>query len=68
VVDKTAIVTVRGSVLTGGGVSSLWAPAFVSEDNLPNAIAVRGSTAWVVGECREGVAQGLDQFTLECVY
>lgn len=68
-VDKTAIFTARGSVLTGGGgFWSLWAPAFVSDDNRPNAIAVRGATAIVVGEASEGAAQGVDQVVLGYVY
>jgi hypothetical protein len=67
--NKTAVLTVRGSVLTaGGGFLSLWAPAFVSEDNVPNAIAVRGSTACVVGKCNEGPAHGVDQLVLGWVY
>ncbi len=68
-VDKTAIFTARGSVLTvGGGFWSLWAPVFVSDDNEPNAIAVRGTTAIVVGEASEGAAQGVDQVVLGYVY
>lgn len=68
-VNKTAIFTARGSVLTGGGgFWSLWAPAFVSDDNEPNAIAVRGTTAVVVGEASEGAAQGVDQVVLGYVY
>lgn len=68
-VNKTAIVTVRGSVLTGGGGwTSLWAPAFISEENEPNAIAVSGSTAYVVGKCSEGPAFGTDQVVLGYVY
>lgn len=68
-ISKTAVVTLRGSVLTGGGGwASLWAPAFVSEDNEPRAIDVRGSTACVVGECNEGPAQGIDQLVLGYVY
>ena len=68
-VNKTAIFTTRGSVLTGGGgFWSLWAPAFVSNDNEPNAIAVRGATAIVVGEASEGAAQGVDQIVLGYVY
>ena len=68
-VDKTGILTVRGSVLIGGGgFLSLWAPAFVSVDNEPHAIAVRGSTAVVAGECKEGAAQGVDQIVLGYVY
>jgi hypothetical protein len=68
-VNKTAIFTARGSVLTGGGgFMSLWAPAFVSDDNEPNAIAVRGTTAVVVGEASEGAAQGVDQVVLGYVY
>jgi hypothetical protein len=67
--NKTAVVTLRGSVLTGGGGwASLWAPAFVSDDNRPRAIAVRGSTTCVVGECNEGPAQGVGQFVLGYVY
>ncbi len=67
--NKTAILTVRGSVLNGGGgFSSLWAPAFVSIENEPNAIAVRGSTACVVGRCSEGPLHGVDQFVLGYVY
>jgi hypothetical protein len=66
---KTAVLTVRGSVLTGGGgFLSLWAPAFVSQGNYPHAIAVRGSTVCVVGECVEGAAHGGDQFVLGFVY
>lgn len=65
---KTAILTVRGSVLTGGGgFLGLWAPVFVSQGNYPHAIAVRGSTVCVVGECVEG-AHGSDQFVLGFVY
>ena len=68
-VNKTAIFTARGSVLTGGGgFWSLWAPVFVSADNKPNAIAVRGTTAIVVGEASEGAAQGVDQVALGYVY
>jgi hypothetical protein len=68
-VNKTAIFTARGSVLTGGGgFWSLWQPAFVSDDNEPNAIAVRGTTAVVVGEASEGAAQGVDQVVLGYVY
>lgn len=68
-VDKTAILTTRGSLLSGGGgYLSFWAPAFVSEDNAPSAIAVRGSTASVVGQCSEGAAHGIDQFALGFVY
>ncbi len=67
--NKTAIFTARGSVLTGGGgFWSLWAPVFVSDDNEPNAIAVRGTTAVVVGEASEGAAQGVDQIVLGYVY
>ena len=68
-VNKTAIVTARGSVLTGGGgFIGLWAPAFISADNEPRDIAVRGSTACVVGWCNEGVLHGMDQFVLGFVY
>jgi len=68
-VNKTAVLTVRGSVLSGGGgFLSLWTPAFVSEDNTPTAIAVRGSTACVVGECNEGPLHGVDQLVLGWVY
>jgi hypothetical protein len=68
-INKTAILTTRGSVLTGGGgFLSLWAPAFISTDNTPNAVAVRGSTAIVVGEASEGAAQGVDQIVLGYVY
>jgi hypothetical protein len=68
-VNKTAIFTARGSVATGGGgFWSLWQPAFLSEDNKPNAIAVRGTTAIVVGEASAGVMQGIDQVVLGYVY
>jgi len=68
-VNKTAVFTARGSVLTGGGGWwSLWQPAFVSEDNEPNAIAVRGSTAIVVGEARQGLLEGVDQVVLGYIY
>ena len=68
-VDKTAVLTQRGSVLNGGGAwSSLWAPAFVSVNNSPEAIAVRGSTAIVVGRCMNGMAEGEDQLVLGYVY
>jgi hypothetical protein len=68
-VNKTAIFTTRGSVLTGGGGwLSLWAPAFVSESNDPSAIAVKDSTAIVVGRCQTGAAQGIDQVMLGYVY
>jgi hypothetical protein len=66
---KTAVLTQRGSVLTGGGGwSSLWAPAFVSVNNSAEAIAVRGSTAIVVGRCMNGMAEGEDQLVLGYVY
>ncbi len=68
-VNRTAVVTLRGSMLTGGGgFASLWTPTFVTEDNRPYAIAVRGSTACVVGACSEGAAQGIDQLVLGFVY
>jgi hypothetical protein len=68
-VDKAALLTQRGSVLNnGGGWSSLWAPTFVSVNNSAEAIAVRGSTAIVVGRCMNGVAQGDDQLMLGFVY
>ena len=68
-VDKTAVFTARGSVLTGGGGWwSVWAPAFVSENNEASAVAVQGSTACVVGAFREGAAQGIDQLVLGYVY
>jgi hypothetical protein len=68
-VNKTAILTTRGSVLTGGGgYLSLWEPAFVSEDNEANAIAVRGATAIIVGEYSAGAAQGVDHLVLGYVY
>jgi len=67
--DKVAVLTARGSVLTGGGgFLSLWAPAFVSTDNGPNAIAVRASTAIVVGNCTEGALHGIDQVVLGYTY
>ena len=67
--NKTAVFTARGSVLAaGGGWSSLWAPVFVSEDNDSNAIAVRGMTACVVGQCNEGAASDDDQLVLGYVY
>jgi hypothetical protein len=68
-VNKVALLTTRGSVLTGGGgFASLWAPAFVSLDNEPSAIAVHGSTAMVVGGCSEGALHGLDQVVLGYTY
>ena len=68
-VGKTAVLTQRGSVLSGGGGwSSLWAPAFVSDDNKGTAIAVRGLTAVVAGTCRSGAAGGADQLVLGYVY
>jgi hypothetical protein len=67
--NRTAVFTARGSVLTGGGGwRSLWTPGFVSDDNEPHAIAVRGSTACVAGECSEGAALGIDQMVLGYVY
>ena len=67
--NKTAVFAARGSVLTGGGGWwSVWAPAFVSEDNEASAVAVRGSTACVVGRFSEGAAQGVDQLVLGYVY
>ncbi|MCX6373702.1 MAG: hypothetical protein NTX16_11625 [Actinobacteria bacterium] len=67
--NRTAILTVRGSVLTGGGGwSSLWGPALATEDNYPTAIAVRGSTACVAGQYAWNPAQGLDQIVLGYVY
>ena len=68
-VNKTAIIATRGSVLTGGGgFLSLWAPAFVSDSNEANAVAVRGTTAIVVGASSEGAAQGVDQIVLGYTY
>jgi hypothetical protein len=67
--DKAAVLTQRSSVLNnGGGWSSLWAPAFVSLNNSADAIAVRGSTAVVVGRCTNGVAHAEDQLMLGYVY
>jgi hypothetical protein len=67
--NRTAILTVRGSVLTGGGGwSSLWGPVLATEDNYPTAIAVRGSTACVAGQYVWNPAQGLDQIVLAYVY
>ena len=67
--NRTAIFTARGSVLTGGGGWwSVWTPVFVSDDNEPSAIAVRGSTACVVGESSDGPPQGIDQVVLGFVY
>jgi hypothetical protein len=66
--NKRAIITARGSVLTGGGWLSIWAPAFVSEDNWPNAVAVQGSTSIVVGAYNDGSPQGRDQAILGYVY
>jgi len=40
----------------------------VSENNLPNAIAVRGSTACVAGQYSWNPAQGVDQVVLGFVY
>jgi hypothetical protein len=68
-VNKSAIVSARGSVLAGGGGwLSIWAPAFVSEDNWPNAVAVQGSTSIVVGAYNDGSPQGRDQAVLGYVY
>jgi hypothetical protein len=68
-VNKQAVFTARGSTLTGGGGWwSVWAPAFVSEDNEPTAIAVRGTTACVVGQCNEGAGSDEDQLVLGYVY
>ena len=68
-INKSAVFTARGSVLTGGGGWwSLWAPAFVSENNSPSAIAVRGMTACVVGRCADGGGGGEDQLVLGYVY
>ncbi len=64
-VNKTAIATARGSVIVGGGgFTSLWAPPLVSEVNKPAAIAVRGTTACVVGQYSTDAAQGVDQLAL----
>ncbi len=68
-VNKTAIATARGSVIVGGGgFTSLWAPPLVSEVNEPTAIAVRGTTACVVGQYSTDAAQGVDQFALWYTY
>jgi hypothetical protein len=64
-VNRTAIVTARGSVIAGGGgFTSLWTPALISENNTPYGIAVRGTTACVVGQCSADAAQGVDQIAL----
>jgi hypothetical protein len=68
-VNKTAIATARGSVIVGGGgFSSLWAPLLVSEENEPHAIAVRGTTACVVGAYMTDFGLSADQLVLWYVY
>jgi hypothetical protein len=67
--NKTAFATLRGSVVIGGGgFTSLWAPALVSENNEPAAVAVRGTTACVVGQYSADALQGVDQIALWYVY
>lgn len=67
--DKTAIATLRGSVIVGGGgFTSLWAPSLLSEMNEATAIAVQGTTACVVGRCVADAARGPDQVALWYVY
>ena len=67
--DKTAIAVARGSVLEGGGgLTSLWQPALVTEQNRPKAIAVSGTTAVVVGQCSTSVAWGTGQIVLGYTY
>jgi hypothetical protein len=60
--------TVRGSVFTGGGgFASVWGPV-VSTENGPSAIAVRDTTAYVVGHYQSGAPTGVDQFLLAYQY
>jgi len=59
----------RGSLLTGGGGwLSLWGPVNITDGVMPVAIAVRGTTAVVVGADYAGVATGWDQFVLGYIY
>lgn len=63
------VFTGRGSVLTGGGGwTGFWSPPVISWGNDPAAIAVRDSTAIVVGSCTTGLATGVDQFMIGYVY
>ncbi|MEZ5126746.1 MAG: hypothetical protein R2826_10990 [Thermoleophilia bacterium] len=64
-----AIAVARGSVIAGGGgFTSLWHPTFVSEHNLPVAIAVQGLTAVVAGRHYPSVTTGQDQVVLGYSY
>jgi hypothetical protein len=66
--DDPEILTLRGSVTTGGGgFVSLWRPA-VSTQNSAEAIAVSGVTAYVVGSYQSGTPTGMDQFLLAYRY
>jgi hypothetical protein len=68
-VDATSAITMRGSVLTGGGgFSSLWSPGFVSAGTEARALAVSGTSLAVVGRCDEGGASGGDQVLLNYTY
>ena len=63
--NDVKVFTGRGSVLAGGGgFTSLWGPATASSGNYPIAIAVRDTTAVVVGACDNGPPTGRDQFVL----
>jgi hypothetical protein len=62
------ILTVRGSVFSGGGgFASVWGPT-VSEDNGPSAVAVRDTTAYVAGQYQSGAPTGIDQVLLTYRY
>jgi len=62
------ISTWRGSTLfNGGGWHSIWGPA-VSIDNAPEAVGVRGTTAYVVGEYLSAGPTGIDQVLLAYTY
>ena len=67
--DHAEIFTARGSVLTGGGGwISLWDAPVVSVNNHPMAIAVRGTSACVVGAFETGGPAAIDQIVLGYVY
>lgn len=66
---EAKIATFRGSMLLGGGGwRSLWGPVVPATYIGPAAVAVRGTTACVVGWYQSGAATGIDQVVLTYTY
>ena len=65
---QVQVFTWRGTVVPGGGGwQSRW-QAIASTANVPSAIAVRGTSACVVGSYASGGATGTDQLVLTYQY